>query len=261
LTHTTVLIKYEGTIEEAESKVAQLLEPYDENKECEERKDFLGESDLKRMAKHYNVSLDQINALQELLLHMEDWDGTPGGIENGKLYKTTTHNEKCKWDWWTIGGRWGGKLILKPTTQGIVYSREPGPVYRPATPHVATVGTDVALLKDVDFEAMGIARRARAEEDWEALSKLAPDNPLRRFEYDAERDETKEHYIARHSAPFTTHAVLIEGQEWIEPSEMGWFGCDHDRTEDAATWAQNFQQRFLSNPTDTTVIVVVDYHI
>lgn len=58
---------------------------------------------------------------------------------------------------------------------------------------------------------------------------------------------------------FSTYAILYEG-EWIEPGQMGWFGCA-DTTEDSN---EEYRQRFneiISNLEDDDIISIIDCHI
>lgn len=69
-------------------------------------------------------------------------------IDDDGLYKMSTYNPASKWDWYVIGGRWGGFLKMKPGCTGELGKRlafdEPP----------AAGGADIALAGDVDWAAM-----------------------------------------------------------------------------------------------------------
>jgi hypothetical protein len=255
------LIRYEGKIEEAESKIERLMAPYDENMEVEPTKDYLDDSSIESMKKHY-----KLETLEELQYKLKDWTGHLGGIDEKGLYSWSTYNPKSKWDWYQIGGRWQGELILKQGSRGR-YFREPNrdrhelSIAEQLKKEVGfdVVSVDIAYLKDVDYETMLQRSKDLAEKDWVEAKKADPVEKY--FVHGVEKGETKKQFLLRRTVPLKTHAVLVEGKEWEEPSEVGWFGCTHDEKESEVSWATQFKERYLSNPTENTVIAIVDYHI
>lgn len=211
MTHYTVLVKYES--EELDPKdLDKLLEPYSEYKEVEPYKRYVEGKNLERMKKCY-----KLEKLEDLVAKIKDWSGCAGGIDEKGLFYWSTYNPKSKWDWWSLGGRWSGELLLKPGTGGV--EGEAGTFNN-------ETGIDMAFLKDVDFEAI------------------------------KERGTNDEH----ENPEFVTHSVLDENG-WHEPSEMGWWGMTYNETETWEQWCAKYHERWLSNPTDKTVIAVVDCHI
>ena len=60
-------------------------------------------------------------------------------------------NPNSKWDWWTIGGRWSGLLMLKPEAYGQGENGHGGVLNRAnSDPKFA----DSALSKQIDWEGM-----------------------------------------------------------------------------------------------------------
>jgi hypothetical protein len=43
---------------------------------------------------------------------MEKWSGAAGRVDARGLYALLTSNPNAKWDWYEIGGRWGGSGTL-----------------------------------------------------------------------------------------------------------------------------------------------------
>lgn len=59
------------------------------------------------------------------------------------------HNPQAQWDWYVIGGRFRGGLILKEGAQGLLGEAGVG-----GNPPQVNGGVDQAQVKDVDFDAM-----------------------------------------------------------------------------------------------------------
>ena len=263
MTHFTVLVRFEGTLENLEEQIEKILAPYNETREVKPYKHYMSEKEIKSMAEHYWKIIkadEEIFAeerltpddLELLVKHMEDWSGYRGGIDEKGLFYWCTYNPKSKWDWWSLGGRYSGKLILKENAQG-AFGR-PGVFDNP-------VGIDAAFLKDVDFDIIEKEREATARKHWrnyQAKKKAKVKEPLELL-YSVEQDETEETYVEKRKY-FSTFA-FCDKDGWKEAAKMGWWAIVHDRTEDEIIWAKKFRERFLSNPTEHTVIAVVDCHI
>ena len=82
-------------------------------------------------------------------------------------------NPNKQWDWWRIGGRWGGFFKLKAGAVGVLGKRsgsfdEPkdqrGPEY-----------ADQARKGDIDFEGMRNDAAAKAAESWEKIRGIVGD--------------------------------------------------------------------------------------
>ncbi len=95
-----VLIPQEGDIEE---DVAKALRLYSDEHEVAPYKEYLDAGEIAAMAKHYGVRRSDRKAL---VSHMQDWKGSPGGIDKEGIFSIKTFNPKAKWDWYEIGGRW-----------------------------------------------------------------------------------------------------------------------------------------------------------
>jgi hypothetical protein len=271
MTHFTVLVRYEGNLEDVNGTIEDMLEPYNENTEVERYKVYMESKDITRMAEHYKVdmTLPMVEAMLKLLSHMDDWTGHEGGVdydENGapKLYNWSTYNPKSKWDWYSLGGRWQGMLLLHVGKQGVI--GEQG-VFSKNEPKI---NADAAYLKDVDFTTMMSKDLARANATYdkavEAIEKAmkqgddAVDKVFSNIYFTlGVEDETRGDYLARQSG-FSTHGV-VDDKGWHEWSKMGWFGSHYHESETEAEWNARFAERFLSNPTDQTVIAIVDCHI
>lgn len=230
MTHYTVLVKYESE-ELNPAELDKLLEPYSEDKEVEPYKKYVEGDSLEQMKKCY-----KLKKLEDLVAKIKNWSGCAGGIDEKGLFYWSTYNPKSKWDWWSLGGRWSGELLLKPGTGGV--EGEAGAFDN-------ETGIDMAFLKYVDFEAMKKKNYEDAVKEWEEYYK---------------KEKTLEEYMKDVCLGLVTHSVLDENG-WHEPSEMGWWGISYNETETWEQWCAKYHERWLSNPTDKTVIAVVDCHI
>lgn len=85
-----ILIPSEGDIEEL---VASALHPYDEDLEVAPYKVYLDAGEIEAMRKHYGVRRSD---WQALVSHMEEWSGSPGGIDSQGLFSIKTYNPQGK---------------------------------------------------------------------------------------------------------------------------------------------------------------------
>lgn len=266
MTHFTVLVRYEGDITEAEKKIEEMLAPYDENKEVPRRKRYLSKDSVKRALEHYKktgmspsgVVLPTAELTPE---EIKDWEGSEGGKDKRGYFYWSTYNPKSKWDWYAIGGRWQGMLTLKAGKAGFYkkreYSLQEGLKREEG---ISDKHVDIAYLKDVDWDAVREAIAEDYRNDWDEFINDAKVGEMLLPWIDVRDEETMEQYVARHMHTFSTHAV-VDATGWHEPSRMGYWAVELDRKEKAEDWQAKFAERWLSNPTDKTVIAVVDCHI
>ena len=153
----------------------------------------------------------------------------------GEGLRKTTYNPDSKWDWYQVGGRWGGLLQKKDG-----------------------IRADVAKVKDIDFKEMESKARENAEKSWEESKDM--DSTERYFRFGIEKNQTKEKYLAD-AITFTTYSVLTGDKQWHERGQMGWFAMVIDEKETEEEWVNNYFSRFIENLDPETTIVVVDCHI
>ena len=104
---TVVIVPGNTEFDQIESKVQELLSPFNENLTVEPYKVYFDAEEIQQMADFYEVSAQNLAALAKKMI---DWTGQEGGVDDKGLYKITTYNPKSKWDWYTIGGRYDGRL-------------------------------------------------------------------------------------------------------------------------------------------------------
>lgn len=150
-------------------------------------------------------------------------------------------NPNAHWDWYQIGGRWCGLLLVPDGAWGEIglpsllmdenelherYQAPPG--YR---------RVDSAKLEDIQWSKMRELRVPELERRWEEEDPY--ENP----------GMTKEAYIARYS-PFFTYAVITPDGVWY----------DRNEEVDLDAWNAHFFDRFLREADPGTVITIVDCH-
>lgn len=195
--------------------------------------------------------------------------------KNGRLLKAISYDtENPKWDWYQIGGRWSGFLLLKNGERA-----------------------DRAKLADVDFAEMKKIAEGKAAETWDALKEIFDAHPCRSWDDVRESapsvDEARKIYheqegvklIGEKFGPFAfwgsdpfkvasqpreeyirvtgaasilPYAAVKDGK-WLEKGEMGWFGMSSNEM-DENEWIDIVEKLIAeSDPSDE--ITVVDCHI
>lgn len=172
-----------------------------------------------------------------------------------KIVKRTNPNNK--WDWWSIGGRWSGKLKLKPEVKPdeMSYGRVSF-VNRNEPRKIGYV--DSAKICDIDFDGMKSDIEKSCSDDWERFSTLDGDDKIiKAFEYGIKPTDTRESFISRNTK-FSTYAVVMNN-EWFARGDMGWFGLSDEKLS-VDEWDKKFSE-LLSSLDPNTRITVVDCHI
>lgn len=161
--------------------------------------------------------------------------------ENGNYW--STYNPDSKWDWYEVGGRWNNMLKLKNGER-----------------------TNSAIVKNLDFTP-DLKHVERHKRFWEVVVE---DSPLQEGEkqedfrsfynknYYLKTYSTKENYVKEQTS-FSTYAILYHG-EWIEPNQMGWFGCSSANKDEHEAYREKFEE-IMSNLSPEDWITVVDCHI
>lgn len=159
----------------------------------------------------------------------------------------TTYNEDGKWDWYVIGGRWSGCLPIK----GKEASNEDHDQYQDNIEDNICKIKDLELVKTPSEEEM-----KKMKEKYEELTTkgdfFKPEYYLRKF-------PTFEDYV-KDVTSFSTYALLTSENEWIEPGQMGWFGCSSATPEEEANFTDVFAEH-LKKENPEHYFVLVDCHV
>lgn len=184
-----------------------------------------------------------------------------GQLDGKGQAKGYWHNPNARWDWWVIGGRWRGLLLLRPGKSGYIAPLEPWHKDFVYPPHRC----DAALVADCDFSP-NEAQIRRAARMWEVC--VEGDEPrededlLKLWEPECylERYGDKETFIRRKTA-FNTYAFVTAGGEWHEPGRMGWFGLDDATNESTNRYEAEFRAYLQEAREKGLAVTIVDCHI
>lgn len=155
-------------------------------------------------------------------------------------------NPNGKWDWYQLGGRWPGELILKKGTEGI---SAPGSkkfdksAYFPFKGHKRV---DSALIKDIDWEKIKEAKVENANKAWDEIQEKinSEDSHYLMIMFGYKEGMSKQDYVDEHSK-FYIHSVVTSCGEWVE--------------ED---WGdESFYDKFIAEEYPELRISIVDCHI
>lgn len=178
--------------------------------------------------------------------------------EDGNLL--STYNPNSKWDWYSIGGRFPGKLKAKDGNHG------EGSAFR-SNPRIDGE-FDSARVGDIDF-SIDMDEYNKAIRYWEVVVEK---QPLREDEnkedffswyrdgYYEEYYRDKETY-AKICASCNTYAVVTPDGKWHEKGQMGWFGASSETADESLDWDLHYKERFLDTADPDWTLTIVDCHI
>ena len=159
----------------------------------------------------------------------------------------STYNPDSKWDWYVMGGRWHGMLVLKPGKTG-----ERGDHFGSEV----SQDYDAAFVEDIDFDEIK-RRYLRNLTPYEEAMKSG----FFKEEYMREQFPTEDEYIRRHTN-FSTYAVVTPDGVWHSPGDMGWWGMSSDSVEEKRSWDDGYYGRFIKPAIEKGLYVtIVDCHI
>lgn len=165
-------------------------------------------------------------------------------------------NPNAKWDWYSIGGRWSGSLLLKSGERADA-AQIKDIFFIEQTDHegltVEVEGYQVPASLAPKFEIMV----AEATKAWE---EMLAGKSLYRPEHIFERYGDKQSYI-REMLSFSTYAVITPDGEWHAKGDMGWFGMGSETPEEARNFNKSYYETFIKSSNPNHYLVVVDCHI
>jgi hypothetical protein len=211
---------------------------------------------------------------------------------------TDCHNPQAKWDWWVVGGRWGGYFAYRSEHAKSVIM----PERRFSSPEFKPLHCDGGPKFALDFDVMRAEKMDQARKtyaEWEALVAGTPEalpwsvfaENISENGYTVERAREEYRSQPRIKAlegtdfrwydddPVTTfqvpeeryveHAraqavpgwgILTLDGRWIEQGSMGWWGMN-DATESSKIGYWEASNAYLESLDDDTYLVCVDCHI
>jgi hypothetical protein len=278
MSHFTV-----GVISRPDQDIDEMLAPYSENLEVEpyidvsktevienarkRKEEFLEKinngdtSILKYAQKHISANTDE----ELYKAECEYWDYT-NFDENGNVL--STYNPQSKWDWYQVGGRWGGSLKLKKESIMNYFNEEE--LSDEQKEYLETNGfcSDSAYIKDIDFSP-----DPQKYEEYKRFYEVVVDGaPLKdgekkeEFETFYRPSYLKETYknadtYAKVMTSFSCYAMLTDDGVWHGKGDMGWFGMSSETGEESVNWDLTMKERFIDTANQDYVLTIVDCHI
>lgn len=172
----------------------------------------------------------------------------------------STYNPNSKWDWYSIGGRFPGKLKANNGKhgEGSAFNNNP----------MVDGEFDSARVGDIDW-SMDMDEYNKAIRYWEVVVEK---QPLREDEnkddfinwykdgYYEEYYRDKETY-AKIFASFGTYAVVTPDGIWHEKGQMGYWGISSETGDESLDWDLYYKERFIDAADPDWTITIVDCHI
>ena len=175
----------------------------------------------------------------------------------------STYNPKSKWDWYQLGGRWGGSFKLK---EGAKVIKESDKTWATGWEEVEKGYTDHAQFKDIDLTP-NPEEVKKAERFWEVVVEGQPleegenESDFRTFwkkDYYLEQYENKATYVKCQTELFAC-ALLYNG-EWIEAGEMGWWGLKNSTGDSEKDYRKRFYE-VIDSLDENDYLSMIDCHI
>lgn len=201
--------------------------------------------------------------------------------------------KEAKWDWYSIGGRWGGYFTLKPGRTGRL--GDPSTFDRIDGDKRDHSKVDQARKGDIDLEAMRAESKRKAEqqydhfalvttglpwpESWDSIRKrletieearefyhaqsmikaMKQDKELLWCESHEEFGQNRAQYVERETRNAIRTFAVVKNRTWYEKGQMGWWGMVANE-QDTEQWSWQFEQ-LIESLSDDTLFTIVDCHI
>src|SRR5262245_14538665 len=168
-------------------------------------------------------------------------------------------NPNSQYDWYQLGGRFTGRLILKPGRQGLLGS--PGLCTAPAGAGRAGAGrADQAVKGDIDFAAMSLESYASFLAAWSELKQRGEiSDGGAKWSYDIPEAVTTREQLLDYARKRSVHnapaAIGVDG-EWSGP----WWVTEGLTEEAAERWDARYAALLESLP-DDALLTVIDCHV
>ncbi len=179
MTHFTVLVAAKSP-----AYLDGLLAPYDENIQTVPRRSYedglpAGYWAVKHLREEAGLNPDDATLTWEQVASAyNDKYAEDGDLlyvdEMGRAYTMTTYNPESKWDYWRVGGRWGGEFPVKPGHEDEVLEPQAGwDSPQEMRPGYCDGGPKGAL----DLTRMRDEAEAGARENWQEYEALVRNTP------------------------------------------------------------------------------------
>lgn len=293
-----------------ESRIEAVMAPFSESLEAEPYRDYeegspAGYFGVKSFREEGALTADDDDLTWAAVAeaHNKAWaDETPLLVdeESGRAYTMSTWNKQSTWDYWRIGGRWGGYFPFRPEHRGLVVQGDGGwdspdkrmPDHCDGGPKLAL---DLARLREEKADA---ARKTWTS--YQALVAGTPeampwsvfrDNISEGGGYTVEQARTEYHsqprvqriaasedfrwhddaisqfgqpeklYVAKETARAVPgYALVTLDGRWMAPGKMGWFGMSSESDSDRIGYWETANAYIEALP-DSAILVALDCHV
>ena len=229
------------------TSVDELLAPYEEGTNDPMYLEWVtADESIEEITAKFNEKNDGSEDLKQFVKRWYGYDYNLTYKNFGRIC-----NPNAKWDWYMVGGRWGGLLKLK-NAEGV------GKVVERC---------DTARVRDCDFSPNEEDYR-KAIRLWEIAVEGSPmtEEERKKYvvrykgEYYIQKYGTKENY-ARQMSDFYTYAFITADGEWHETGSMGWFGMDDATRSSREAYRKAFDAYLEEARKQDLLITIVDCHI
>lgn len=235
-----------GVFSKTFEEVSEILEPFQENNmgTCPDR--YLEFKDIEdECRKQYQEEHKKTYSTFEEF--MEKYYGLVGKDEKMKRYGYW-HNPNSKWDWYELGGRFRGQLLVKDTKPFILGNA--GVFGDKLEEKITPKGyqwVDSAKLKDVEWGLMSKVYKKIASHNWDTIMKINEgERRIACFLNNIQKHDTKQTYIER-ASKFSTYAVITPSESWHE--------------KESEEWSYNYYDRFIKKADPELYFTIIDCHI
>jgi hypothetical protein len=198
----------------------------------------------------YDINLP-VQPYRRYLTANEHYAGAqPDGRDEHGHYIISHANNRGKWDWNIMGGRWCGYLKLKHGAYGEIGKRGAGIADEDPLTY-GDLSADQALYGDIDWYGMRMYNRSVAAEIWDNC----PPGEGWRFGIEASMD--RDEFLKQRSHPATF--AILKDSEWYERGNKGWWGPMLDAGP-VSDWHRRWDG-LMSTCTPDTLITIIDCHI
>lgn len=220
--------------------------------------------------------------------------------DTGRAYTVSTRNPEAMWDYWRIGGRWGGYFVVAQNGPGLITSRRGWDSPEPRGD--GKQRADGGPKRLLDFDAMRAQAEIDANAEYDKWDTACADTPhadswahfyglveLGEIAIDEARHQYREQprikaakaaglgdwdcpvetfmsgreeYVAEmRRAAVPGYALVTLDEEWVAPGRMGWFGMSSDGAGERTGYRSAVNAYLDDKVSDDDFVVVLDCHI
>lgn len=215
-----------------------VLEPYDEQLEVEPYVYLTKEEAIERITNYLNKNPKAKETYKNLSYQeaVKDFFGKEVDEEGNVL---STYNPNSKWDWWSIGGRFGQQKSLDDKS-----------LYTHKVSNIDWITCNSETLKRF-WEVVVEDKEPKTEEEKKTKNFYNKD-------YFLELYKDKETFIKVNSYDLPMAFIDLNGT-WYEQGSIGWFGSTNATNETILDFFNYFKKYVEGNP--NAYVTVVDCHI